>query len=475
MSISKKTTLTALAVCCLLAGVTVCSQPPRSDITVGDLDLSDFRWGEREASFTLANNTEELRFVTVEMQLQSAGAYLSPSRSTKSHHILVPRESRTVSHTLFIPGVVGQAEVVMRIYDVVDTLDIILPGQKFFEKSFDLKFEVPDALQKRLDERITLPPMVDHHPLFDNEFTRLLLVLLHEGRSVDEIAAMAGADTSFVRDIVRQLVSDNFVRLAEGKHQLAFPFIDSAEVEQVGELARELARSLTATIARNMSNYDRVLDSLVAVGTVSPDSNTFMDGGVVLYRKYPVVSTLLLWFRLGREFITDTLPLTIYADTDPCNAHIPNFMYAVHGKNSGGGEHFYMLNLRFSNYQILFGDQVPQLECGSDFASRSGHRRPVSWGYVEPYVPETFMLDTVAVRPVLDELSRRIDEPLNKAKKQLVSLSARHGRDELTKGYLYWFWNTAATETLNALVDQGVVTRRGNGLFKMDGVPPAKR
>ena len=464
-----------LVLCVVLAGETVYSQPVAPDITVGDIDLSRLRWGNQAINFDVANNTDELKFVTLEVTLESPGAYLSGGRTSRSHHILLPEETRSISHPVFIPGIWGQLKIVVSLYDVVDTLDVLLPGQKFLEQPFFIDFSVPETLYTYLNERIDLPPRVNDHPIFDSDFSRLLLLLLNEGRTAGEIADLARTDTNFVLESIRLLVNMGYVKPSGDRYRLAFPFIDVPEAQEVRELADDLSISLAEVIARNMSGYNRVLDSLVAAEVVAADSNTFMDPGVVLYRRYPVVSALLLWFYLGRMFITDTLPLAIYAGTDPCNAHIPDFMYAVRGGAVFNGSHFFLLNLRTSAYQILFADEIPELECGGNFARLARFNRSVSWGYKKAYVPETFMLDTAVVMPMLEALALKTETLLAGSRSRLAAIARRHGHETVTRGYRYWFWNLVATRTLRKLVDEGVVTRRGNGFYKMDSLPARSR
>ncbi|MEW5993805.1 MAG: hypothetical protein AB1744_05340 [Candidatus Zixiibacteriota bacterium] len=460
-------------VCLVALASCICAQPQQPDIAVGDVDLSKLSWGKQVIEFQVTNNTAELKFLTVESELKSTDSYLAPKRKATSSHILLPNESKSISHTMYIPGVLGRMDVELRLYDVVDTLDILLPGQKFFEQPFMIKFRVPDALHLYLDERLDLPPMVNSHPAFDSELMRVLLLLIHEGRSVAEIADMTEADTAFIKQMLDMLIQRQYVTSTAGDHRLHFPMVDIPEAEEAVRLADELSTSLVSTIGLNLTAYDHLLDSLIAAKLVQPDTNVFMDGGGILHRPYPMLGGLLLWYYLGREFISDTLPLEIYAGSDPCNAGIGDYMYAVRGGSNFNGTHFFMLTLRYGNYQILFADQIPELDCGADFASRARYNRPVSWGYKEPYIPESFMLDTTVVMPMLKMLANKTEALLSKTEKQLASIAARHGHSELTNGYRYWFWNIVATRTLNQMVEQGLVKRRGNGFFKMDGLPPS--
>jgi len=445
------------------------------ELSIGEIDFSSFRWGRQTAIFEVTNNTGELKFITVETKVQFSGTYLNPIRQTQSHYILEPLEARIFRPSVSIPGNFGSAQITISLYDVVDTLDITLPTQKFFEQPFTIVFHIPDELFTYLNEKVDLPPMVERHPDFDNEFARILPVLLNEGKSVEDIAAMSKADTSFVQDAVQAMVEKGYVKKENGSYHLNFPIISVAEAEEAKKLAIKLSDNLAAKITNNMDDYSRILDSLISVGALDADSNVFFDGGGVLHRPYPVVSALLLWYDLGRKFITRSKPLTIYDGTDPCNAYIPSYMYAVQGGGTFNGTQFFMLALSRAGYQIVYGDQIPVFDCGEDFFLQAKHRRQISWGFTKEYRPENFMLDTAVVSPMLKALSAGTDSFLADTYRRLEDVAAKYGHETLSYGERYWFWNLTATHTLKKLVNRGVITRRGKGQFKFDGIIPKER
>ena len=136
MSIIK---VTAIAFCCWSALHTAEAQqvppepPPGPDVSVGEISFSSFRWGPQQAVFELTNTAADLKFITVEATVGFTGHYLNPTRWTLNHHILEPLESKIIRQEVPIPGNFGQAKITIELLDVVDTLDRILPGQKFFE------------------------------------------------------------------------------------------------------------------------------------------------------------------------------------------------------------------------------------------------------------------------------------------------------------------------------------------------------
>ncbi len=445
------------------------SQPA---LTVGEVELRSHRWGKQTVTFELTNNTPELKFITVVTDVQFKGLYLNPNRRTESHYVLPPMESKILNPPVYIPGNFGRATITVSLYDVVDTLDALLPGQKFFEQPFILTFHVPEALYPYTEDKVHLPPMVERHPDFDNEFARLLPILLNEKKSVAEIAAMAKTDTLFVLDAIKPYKSNAYVQEKDGSYRLMFPFITTEEAEESKKLAQALSDTLAALIAHNFTvSYRPTLDSLISVGAVNRDSNVFYDGGGVAYRPYPLISALVMWFDLGRKFITRTAPLLIYTGSDPCNARIPQFMYAVHGGDAFVGTQFFAYTQKSNSFRIVFGDSIPELECGENFILKARLNLPVSWRVARKFRQETFLLDTLAVQPMIAALGKGADTLLTETYYQLFDLASKYGHRKLLYGHRYWFWNLTATLTIKKLLATGVITRRGSGQYRFDSLP----
>jgi hypothetical protein len=177
---------------------------------------------------------------------------------------------------------------------------------------------------------------------------------------------------------------------------------------------------------------------------------------------------LLLWWDLGQRFITRSAPLMIYDGTDICNAHIPQYMYAVQGGAFYNGTCFYSLFQNQRTFTILFGDSLPPIECDEDFILRGRQGKKPGWKYDKDYHQETFMIDTTVLRPALNALAGDIDSLMVRMYFRLKELSQSYGRDKASYGLRYWFWNLTTSRTLVKLVQQGVLERRGEGQFKFE-------
>jgi len=456
----------------LLGGMSVlaaCATPQERKIAVGDIDLP-LRWGEQKAIFEVTNETEEARFLTVETEVQFTDSYLSPNRRARSHFILLPSATQTVSAVINIPGNYGQAEISVSVYDVIDTLDVILPDQKLFEQHFSVVFHAPEAVLGYVQEKINLPPRVAEHPYFDNEFSRAFLLMLNEGRSLEDIAALVEIDVPFVRTVFDQLVDYGYATESKGFPELLFPVIEVPEAEEARQLAERTANSLVRIISDNLSAYRDVVDSLVAAGKMTGDQNKFLDGGAVLYRMFPTIAALSLWFDMGQRFITRSAPLLIYNGTDPCNARIPDYMYAVRGGDYFNGTNFYGLFYMGNQYKILYGDSLPEIECEENFMLKRSRGRMPMWNMAKSVGQESFMIDTIVVRPALAALSNGADSLLSRTSLDLKDIASRHGHLKATFGAHYWFWNVVASRTVVKLTAAGLIERRGSGQFQIQSL-----
>lgn len=464
-----KTNLLIIFVVLALGTASFARQP---EISVGESIIPPLGWGKQVASFEITNNTGRIKFIRARVEVKFEGTYLSPYREVWSNSLLSPSETKTISVDFYVPGNFGRAKANFFLYDVVDTLDEILTGQMFFEQPAFLNFRIPEGMYKYVTEKITMPPRVDALPDFDHEFSRSLLLMLNDGMSVDEIARIAGTDSSLVSELLSKLYSSGYARVKKIEGiSLSFPVIKLAEAEEERQLALEMSEKLADEIQANIPAYLAVVDSLVKAGKVSADRYEFMNGGTILYHQYPVIGALLLWADLGQKFITRSAPLLIYDNTDPCMAKIPYYMYAVEGGDIFNGSQFFAMSYKKISYAYHFGDSLPDLKCRDIWA----RGRRVKWqGEIKPeqdYIADLYMIDTLTTGPAVDALRGKAGKLLPDLYGDLLELALKHGHQKLMYGHRYWFWNLVSTRTLEKLVDRGVVTRSGNGQFRLDGRP----
>lgn len=440
----------------------------QQDVTVGDVELPNLNWGRQKGQFEITNNTDYLKFITVVTEIKFSESYLAPQRIAKTHFLLDGQVTSLITPIVDIPGNYGRASIEVKIYDVVDTLDAVEVGRLLVEQQFVITFHVPEEMTSYLQDKITMPPLVGEHPDFDNEFSRLLLLLVAEGKSLETIAEMTKAEQGYVDVIADGMSRKGYLKKKDDVWSCVVTVITKNEAKAAKVLSETLSDYLAEMVADKMDAYHAIVDSMATAGDFSADTNDFLSGASVLYRPYPVISALLLWYDLGNRFVTRSAPLMIYNGTDVCKAYIPYYMYAVQGGDVYNGHNYY--NMAIADvFSIVYSDTIPPVVCHENWEKKRRMRERLDWTYADGLTPESFAIDTNLIRPALEVLARQSDTIMAKTYYELKDLAKEYGHSGGTSiGYRYWFWNLTATRTIRKLIDQEVVARRGNGFYKFE-------
>ena len=436
---------------------------------VSEYDLESLGWGRHYVPLQVINTEEYIQFVTVVTNVSCKGERHSPERKLVGNYPLYGHDTVSMQALFWVPGNYGEFNYKLLLYHVIDTLDELLDYQIFYRDTGSYSIKAPSGIKPYLQKNVTLPPMVGRHMDLDFDFARVMPFLVSENKSAGEIAEIAGCDSSFVIDHLEYMSTRGYYRKEGNRFRSRVPTISESEAAESKKLAIEIADRITGKLSINIDSYWKVLDTLVAAGKIVNDSNAFMDGGSVLYRPYPVVTALSLWFDMGRSFITGTAPFNLFDGTDFCNAQIPYFMYMIEGDEIVSGNCFYAMITSGGSYQIIYGDTIPQITCplGFMFAPMAGVE--VQWEYEKEYFPESFMVDSATVRPMLVHLRTGIDPIMAEAFNKLTKISQSYNKAFLLFGHRWWFWNVVATRVIEKLIESGKLTRRGNGQYRFDG------
>jgi hypothetical protein len=441
------------------------------DIQVGKIDPIKVIWGPQTVYAQVTNTVDYPKLLSACVRINFNGRYLHPKRAYRTNFFIEPQVTVSMPIKLEIPPNFGEANVTLEIYDVVDTLDPFFPEQKLTEERSRLLFAVPDELFSYMQERIAMPPMTDNSPLFDTEVARLAFLLFREGKDDREIARLTKIDTIYLRQIIWKWKYYEFLAVAKQDSSLrpSFPIITITEAEELKPLADKITTQLTALIQKNLKAYGKVRDSLVASGSLTKDSNNVLHGGTILYHPYPVVTALLLWYSLGRGFISGAGGLDFYRETDPCNAHVLPFMYAVQGGNHFNGHQYASFSIQQGLPLVLFADTIPEIRC-PEFSPFVDRLQPGDWSYGEHSGPEFFVLDTGLVHPALRALSKGSDKIVQTAFDSLRTTVERYESGSFVPGVCWWFWNLVSTQTTEQLIEKGTLKRYGNGHYRLEVV-----
>jgi hypothetical protein len=435
---------------------------------VGEISLPSLKWGPQKATFDVTNDADFGRLISVEVVQDFQGVYLSPHRRTRSDYLIGPRETRTITEAVDIPGNYGKAKIEVGVYEIVDTLDPLLPYQRIAFQPFMLNYHIPDAVLPYFDEQITFPPRVDNCFDFDSEFARLLFLLFNEGKTPGQIAAMCQCDTSFVKHTMDVMARRGYMSTRDGKTVLLFPVITLDEVKAQRELAEQVAVKLADLVQNNLPAYREHMAEMAAAGEIPPNGDDFLDGGTALYYTYPTVSALFMWYDLGTQFIDPGNLMTIFRGSDYCNAHIPRYMYAVQGGSYYNGTNFFNITPTQGNMEIVYGDSVPTIECIEGYETIGRVVQDVHWWWSEEDSPEPFVLDTTIVKKTLKGLRAGVDELLAQTTADLETSAKSFGHPSLAIGHRFWFWNLATSRALALLCERGVMERYMGGHYRYE-------
>lgn len=451
--------------------VAACCQSSRAqsdDLIVGDIEMPSLHWGKQQFTLEVTNNADYLRYLAITFNIRFEGTYLNPSRLQRRHVTIEPGRTRKLATTIDIPGNFGAAYIDIGVYDVIDTLDALLASQKILTKGSMVQYNPPAEVLPYLQQRTTLPPMVDNNISFDTEFSRLLTLLLSEGKSIVEIARITSSDSAFVQSTLDSLVRlAYFKRGADGRQRPVFPVIREAAAQAGRTLADSVASELAALYQINVRNHRAVLDSMIAAGSLPKDSLDFLNGGSVLFLRYPFITAMSLWGSLGQRFVTDATPMTVFANTDPCNAYTIPYMYLVEGGAVVNGEQYFRLEYEPNRYSLEFADTIPAVECPDKMQLSRSLGSATSWRYKPPVSPEAFLFSASLSAPVLRLFDSGTSPILQRARERLDQLAAEHSIESPKHGLRYWFWNLVATKTTNKLVASSTIQRYGNGFYRL--------
>ncbi len=456
-----------LAVCSLLTQ-TVFAQDG-AEVSIGEIHLPNLRWGSQQANFEVTNKTEYLKFISVVTTISFTDSYFKPVRTARTNFVLGPLESKILTPWIFVPGNFGKASILVQLYDVVDTADILLPRQKIFEQPITIQYHTPDQILPYTTKRVTLPPIVDGSGNWDNEISRQLLVLTRENKSIAQIAKLADADEKFIQRTADALVAETALKKIDSTtYQPTFAVILESEASQYRQLAETVSDSLADIIIRNLTAYRNTRDSLVKSGAMSADTVDFMNPGSVLFYEYPTISALFLWDFLGREFVAGKRNFAVFEGTDFCNAFTPFYMYAVQGDADMNGHHFFSVSV--NDPTIAFADFIPRIECEANYREKLATRKPIVWQFAKADNFEGFFYSPYVTGFAMRSLGTGTENIMAWMKEEFDKKTQTLGFQNFAYGPKYWFWNWTATLTLEKLVSNKVITRRGNGHYQFQAM-----
>lgn len=443
--------------------------PEDSEIKVDDIKLPEISWGEREATFNVTNHAPYPKYLVVKTAITIDNE--QTTEPVQSSFYLPPENSAVLIQKLDIPGSFGGGSIEFEFYDVLDTLDQILDYQLFETKKFEFTFKIPDGIKPYVAKPTFFPPRVIDHPFFKDDFVKIMIVMLADGKTIEDIQKVTQANIDFILNKANILVGMKYLKKENDVYSLNFPFIKEDEAREIYAIAEQTSDKLALNIEKHMPGYWDKVDSLAETRIIPRDKNDFLSGATLIYNPHAMVSVMLMWYDLGRKFITRSAPLLIFDGTDFCNADIYQYMYAIHADSQYYNEQLFFFSLGSNSYSMTYSRTDPEIQCVGDYRLYNDEKVATpKWRYTHPDYPEFFIADTATANPFLNMLDQGLDTVLFNAYGDINKINEKYGHPRVDFGYRYWFWSLASELTLSKLEAKGVIEKPENAYYRFDSI-----
>ncbi len=433
------------------------------DLTVSNIELPDARWGDHSIKVEVDNSGYAYKFIIAHTEVSFIEGILLPSRHYWQVVFSEPESNVKADIPVYVPACYGKVQISLKMYDVIDTLDVLLESQKFFEKEVTNDFPVPSQIQNMID--IGLPVLARQNELIDNTFTRILMVLLGQGKNVEEIAAMCGADQEFVQSTVTLLHREKYLYLVGERYKPNFMIIDNDMVDNLRPAIDEAVDQLYNAIVSNLPEYDKIVTEMVKSGQLSKDANNALDPGVVLHHKYPLIMTFLLWNLLGRDFINGGMPFNILEGSDPCGGYMGDFFYLVEGGEKNTGRSFYYQEKTSKGDAVYCGYGYFGIRCPRNYQELKSENKYIRWIFSRESNELAFLFNSETLVAPAKSLLPGTAETVSTLLGNLEVSFAGMAFDKYQRGAKYWCWNIVVTRLLDKFEENGIMEKEGSGLY----------
>ncbi len=440
-----------------------------ADFQIGKVQYSGTGWGNDTAQFSITNLSLDYKWVMAKADISFGGPGPSPFRTFHRPFFLEPSGSSRQNIAFQIPGNYGKCIIKLSLYDVIDTLDELYESQIFFANVDTVTYAVPAAVKTVIGAPLNVPVFVDKSELFDNQFNRMLVYLLNQGKSAAEIAQLTSADTVFVNRTINLLLQRNFIRSEGGKIKAGFAVIDPATLDRLKPVIEKTIDDLSARLTAVSPAYDSLIASLIKENKLTSDSNNIMDGGSILHHKYLTILALFLWDRMGCSFVNDGTKFNIFDLSDPCDADMGKFMSLVAGDNTFIGKTFYYAFSDNEGFRFYCGDSDPTVECTALSRPMTALRTYYQWQFGAESLPIFYNYNAEKAEPVLSMLEQKTAPSVLKLKNELVKIFAGEKINELP-GARYWCWSLVVSSVMDNLQKTKILTKEVTGIYLLNRV-----
>ncbi len=443
-----------------------------ADFTVGKVSLSSKSWGNQTATFKIENTGAIYKTVVALSDVTFSGGLLNPRRVERKIILIAPEESAEVELPVTIPGEFGNCNVRVRLFDVVDTLDQLLPTQQFYDDTTTFTFEMSPELKKIISEYIHVPAFVENNDHFDNSFIRVLLYLIYLGKSSGDIAELCNADPTFVEYSIAFLEGEGYLKITGGGLTPTFTVINTELAQKARPAIDKAIEDLYQLLLINVPRYENNVRALVAEGILTSNPEDLIDPGSVLHHKYPVVLGLFLWHTLGNKYINDGEPFDIFEDSDPCNAMMGDYMYLVNAGEKDFGRGFYYA-VDGAKQRFYCGIRPMPIQCDPKYRDFAKKERKPAWSFDRSHSAVFYTYTDMKVQIPVSMLNKGTESIISKLQYDVDKVFNTDNQGAYIKGARYWCWNLVVQELVEKLEAKKIIEQEGEGTFSFT-IPGAK-
>jgi len=424
------------------------------DFKVGEIRLSSTTWGKHIASFDLTNLGEYFSFVVATAEVDFPESVIDSKRLTRKTFIVQPPELEKLEMPFVIHGNIGKGTVLINLYNVVDTLDPLFESQKFYSRKFEFNIEIPISLKTIVDSGLQVPSIVNLTSTFDNLFNRIVIFLINRGKSLAEIAQSTGVEKSFIEKTASVLADEGLLDLQDSTYKPTFIVLENNQARAIEPAIDKAVTDIYSTVTGNIHKYDSTLTALASKGLLTKDESNVLDGGSILYHKYPTFLGLFFWELLGSDFINDGNDILIYEGSDLCRARMGDYMFMVIGRSDYVGITFYN-KLQGGNVDGFYcGAISPILKCGSK-----------KWAFEQDNSPIYYTYNEDKINLPLSILAEGVNDHITVLERALSDSFPNDKDKDSFKGVRYWCWNLVVDKLMSKLIENEVLKMDGKGIF----------
>ena len=448
-----------IALVTLAAPANVFAQEESDTWSIGTLDISGLKWGKQTRRIRIANNSDDYRFLAAECETRSLKPGFVKPRVTRSNYIIFPGQEGEVRVTIDVPESFSKVIVKFGLYDVVDTLDDLVLGEKLYEIEETVDVTFPETLEPYLSLKLRPGGALRYNETLSDDLQLALNLLLIQGKSAITISEIIGLPPEYVTHLIRLLTEEGLVTAPSGWIRSALVAIEKLPFEELDRVVDKLAAEMSETITNSVKDYQKLHKELIADETVAAYGDQAVEGTGILHHLYPVICGIVLWERLGSSFLgSDDGPVQLMKQSSPCEYPAVGYGYILADPAAKDGRAYFHFDTK--RQRKIFGLGGGKLAC---YEPSAGSRSP-NYKVVAGKRPILYLVDEARADKLFNVLIKPL-EPLRDSFESESKNIFNQSKAKFTNAHRLWLWNRLTTQVIDALIKDGVIEDHNRNYF----------